>query len=93
MNKSLTTIICTGVFALATTAAFALPQKTVVQGSKLSNYNKNVKNTAIGGSKVNSGIEAKGSVIKGSKISNYNKNVKNTAIGGSKVNSGINLGD
>ena len=92
MKKMLTLGIMAGAFTIAMTT-FALPQKTVVQGSKLSNYNKNVKNTAIGGSKINSGISANNATIKGSKLSNYNKNVKNTAIGGSKVNSGINLGD
>ena len=60
-----------------------------LKNSDVKNVNQNVTNTAQEGSKINSGITAKGSVIANSKIENTNLDVTNKASGASTINSGV----
>jgi hypothetical protein len=87
MNKIICIIICS---TFIVQYSFALP-KTNVKDSIIINEASG-RNTAVGRSEINRGIEAKGSNIKESVI--YSKSKGNvTAVNGSTVNTGIRAND
>ena len=78
MKKTIIAVIVTAtaipmVMGLTQVSTGGGGSSATVKNSEITNENKEVTNVAVEGSKINSGIEARGSTITNSKIDNVNQ--------------------